>query len=139
MIKRTNIPPMLDSATKCDFQPFSVKSEIGTNRGTQEKSEMKSTQLNVSHLLSAVDSEMTVGSEKGDPTERQLKVNLEDKELWGKFKEFTNEMIVTKNGRQVFIRVLNFIFFTYPLSGHLRIFNIHISVLSINSTCSRSI
>eukprot|EP00105_Crassostrea_gigas_P023682 XP_011443609.1 PREDICTED: brachyury protein [Crassostrea gigas] len=93
---------MLDSATKCDFQPFSVKSEIGTNRGTQEKSEMKSTQLNVSHLLSAVDSEMTVGSEKGDPTERQLKVNLEDKELWGKFKEFTNEMIVTKNGRRMF-------------------------------------
>lgn len=93
---------MLDSATKCDFQPFSVKSEIDTNRGTQEKSEMKSTQLNVSHLLSAVDSEMTVGSEKGDPTERQLKVNLEDKELWGKFKEFTNEMIVTKNGRRMF-------------------------------------
>lgn len=106
---------MLDSATKCDFQPFSVKSELGTNRGTQEKSEMKSTQLNVSHLLSAVDSEMTVGSEKGDPTERQLKVNLEDKELWGKFKEFTNEMIVTKNGRQVLIRVLNFISLYFSL------------------------
>lgn len=101
MIKLTNISPMLDSATKCDFQTFSVKPELDTNKRVQEKSEMKSTQLNVSHLLSAVDSEMTVGSEKGDPTERQLKVNLEDKELWGKFKEFTNEMIVTKNGRQV--------------------------------------
>lgn len=95
----TNISSMLDSTTKCDFQPFSVKTEIGTTGSKQDRREMKSTQLNVSHLLNAVDSEMTVGSEKGDPTERQLKVNLEDKELWGKFKEFTNEMIVTKNGR----------------------------------------
>lgn len=62
-------------------------------------SRMKTEPLNVNHLLSAVDTEMTVGSEKGDPTERQLTVTLEDKELWLKFKEFTNEMIVTKNGR----------------------------------------
>lgn len=63
---------------------------------------MKTEPLNVNHLLSAVDTEMTVGSEKGDPTERQLTVTLEDKELWLKFKEFTNEMIVTKNGRRMF-------------------------------------
>ncbi|KAL8592811.1 hypothetical protein ACOMHN_045965 [Nucella lapillus] len=56
----------------------------------------------VLHLLSAVDTEMFAGSEKGDPTEQQLTVNLEDRELWLKFKEFTNEMIVTKNGRRMF-------------------------------------
>lgn len=53
----------------------------------------------VDHLLSAVESELQAGSEKGDPTERELRVALEDGELWLRFKELTNEMIVTKNGR----------------------------------------
>ncbi|XP_068264426.1 T-box transcription factor T isoform X4 [Nyctibius grandis] len=56
----------------------------------------------VDHLLSAVESELQAGSEKGDPTERQLRVALEDNELWLRFKELTNEMIVTKNGRRMF-------------------------------------
>ena len=55
----------------------------------------------VHHLLNAVDTEMLAGSEKGDPTERHITVRLEDRDLWTKFKEFTNEMIVTKNGRSV--------------------------------------
>ncbi|XP_051868287.1 T-box transcription factor T isoform X3 [Pristis pectinata] len=62
----------------------------------------KSGQYRVDHLLSAVESELQAGSEKGDPTERELKVNLEDLDLWLKFKELTNEMIVTKNGRRMF-------------------------------------
>ncbi|KAL7890377.1 hypothetical protein AOLI_G00026350 [Acnodon oligacanthus] len=53
----------------------------------------------VNHLLSAVESELQAGSEKGDPTERELKVSLDEAELWQKFRELTNEMIVTKNGR----------------------------------------
>ena len=53
----------------------------------------------VDHLLSAVENELQAGSEKGDPTERDLKVHLDDSELWLKFKELTNEMIVTKTGR----------------------------------------
>uniref|UniRef100_A0A8C3LIY9 T-box transcription factor T n=1 Tax=Chrysolophus pictus TaxID=9089 RepID=A0A8C3LIY9_CHRPC len=56
----------------------------------------------VDHLLSAVESELQAGSEKGDPTERELRVALEDGELWLRFKELTNEMIVTKNGRRMF-------------------------------------
>ncbi|XP_041036908.1 T-box transcription factor T isoform X3 [Carcharodon carcharias] len=62
----------------------------------------KSGQYRVDHLLSAVESELQAGSEKGDPTERELKVNLEELDLWLKFKELTNEMIVTKNGRRMF-------------------------------------
>ncbi|XP_069792241.1 T-box transcription factor T [Narcine bancroftii] len=62
----------------------------------------KSGQYRVDHLLSAVESELQAGSEKGDPTERELKVSLEDLDLWLKFKELTNEMIVTKNGRRMF-------------------------------------
>ncbi|XP_078261887.1 T-box transcription factor T isoform X3 [Rhinoraja longicauda] len=62
----------------------------------------KSGQYRVDHLLSAVENELQAGSEKGDPTERELKVNLEDLDLWLKFKELTNEMIVTKNGRRMF-------------------------------------
>ncbi|XP_028255583.1 T-box transcription factor TBX19-like [Parambassis ranga] len=56
----------------------------------------------MSRLLSAVESELQAGREKGDPTERELRVTLEDAELWRKFQNITNEMIVTKNGRRMF-------------------------------------
>ncbi|KAF7207105.1 T-box transcription factor TBX19-like [Nothobranchius furzeri] len=56
----------------------------------------------MSRLLSAVESELQAGREKGDPTERELKVTLEDADLWRKFQHITNEMIVTKNGRRMF-------------------------------------
>nr|XP_055068842.1 T-box transcription factor TBX19 [Misgurnus anguillicaudatus] len=56
----------------------------------------------ITRLLNVVESELQAGREKGDPTEKQLKVALEDAELWRKFKEVTNEMIVTKNGRRMF-------------------------------------
>lgn len=59
----------------------------------------KAGQKRVDHLLSAVESELQAGSEKGDPTEKGLKVSLDDDELWRTFKDLTNEMIVTKNGR----------------------------------------
>lgn len=59
----------------------------------------KNMQYRVDHLLSAVENELQAGSEKGDPTERELKVSLDENDLWKKFKELTNEMIVTKNGR----------------------------------------
>uniref|UniRef100_A0A672S920 T-box transcription factor T n=1 Tax=Sinocyclocheilus grahami TaxID=75366 RepID=A0A672S920_SINGR len=59
-------------------------------------------QYRVDHLLTAVENELQAGSEKGDPTERDLKVSLDENELWQKFKELTNEMIVTKNGRRMF-------------------------------------
>lgn len=65
------------------------------------ESAAKSLQYRVDHLLSAVESELQAGSEKGDPTERELRVGLEESELWLRFKELTNEMIVTKNGRWV--------------------------------------
>ena len=53
----------------------------------------------VSRLLTAVESELQAGRERGDPTEKQLQIILEDAPLWQRFKEATNEMIVTKNGR----------------------------------------
>lgn len=59
----------------------------------------KASQYRVDHLLNAVESELQAGSEKGDPTERELKLALDESELWTKFKDLTNEMIVTKNGR----------------------------------------
>ncbi|KAL2082983.1 hypothetical protein ACEWY4_020756 [Coilia grayii] len=62
----------------------------------------KTVQYRVDHLLTAVENELQAGSEKGDPTERDLKVHLDESELWTKFKELTNEMIVTKNGRRMF-------------------------------------
>lgn len=63
--------------------------------------EMKATASDIAPLLQAVEraSEMSVGREKGDPTEQRLRVTLDDRDLWGKFQELTNEMIVTKSGR----------------------------------------
>ncbi|KAM6892846.1 T-box transcription factor TBX19-like [Lycodopsis pacificus] len=61
-----------------------------------------SAERRMSRLLSAVENELQAGREKGDPTERELKVTLEDAELWTKFQSITNEMIVTKNGRRMF-------------------------------------
>ncbi|XP_019368031.1 PREDICTED: brachyury protein homolog A-like [Gavialis gangeticus] len=54
------------------------------------------------HVFSAVESGLEVSSEKGDALEREIKVELEEKELWTNFKELTNEMIVTKMGRRMF-------------------------------------
>ncbi|XP_039594542.1 T-box transcription factor T isoform X1 [Polypterus senegalus] len=70
--------------------------------GTTTENSGKNLQYRVDHLLSAVENELQAGSEKGDPTERELKVSLDESELWLKFKELTNEMIVTKNGRRMF-------------------------------------
>ncbi|MBN3315031.1 BRACA protein, partial [Atractosteus spatula] len=61
-----------------------------------------STDQRLDHLLSAVESEFQKGSEKGDASETDIKVGLEDVDLWAKFKELTNEMIVTKTGRRMF-------------------------------------
>ncbi|CAF95777.1 unnamed protein product, partial [Tetraodon nigroviridis] len=61
-----------------------------------------SDERSVSRLLSAVESQLEAGRQKGDPTERELRVTLEDLELWRRFQQITNEMIVTKNGRRMF-------------------------------------
>ncbi|XP_033987052.1 T-box transcription factor T-A [Trematomus bernacchii] len=60
------------------------------------------TDQRLEHLLSAVESEFQKGSEKGDASERDIKLTLDDADLWTKFKELTNEMIVTKTGRRMF-------------------------------------
>ncbi|XP_071497363.1 T-box transcription factor T homolog [Diadema antillarum] len=63
---------------------------------------LRAPNYNITHLLNAVQSEMNRGSEKGDPSEKGLKVRLEETELWKKFHKLTNEMIVTKSGRRMF-------------------------------------
>ena len=64
---------------------------------------MKANQLDINNLLKAVDIECSVGKEKGDPSEKRVKVSLDGKHLWDSFKEHTNEMIVTKSGRYVML------------------------------------
>ncbi|KAM8871977.1 T-box transcription factor TBX19-like [Synchiropus picturatus] len=56
----------------------------------------------MSRLLRAVESQLEAGLAKGDPMEKELRVTLEDSDLWRKFQSVTNEMIVTKNGRRMF-------------------------------------
>nr|XP_016847459.1 PREDICTED: T-box transcription factor TBX19 [Anolis carolinensis] len=62
----------------------------------------KHSDCTVSRLLNVVENELQAGRDKGDPTEKQLQVVLEDASLWQRFREVTNEMIVTKNGRRMF-------------------------------------
>ena len=62
------------------------------------------------HILSAAEGGIPLGAGaagrgafiKTDPSggiERECRVALEERDLWSKFQELTNEMIVTKNGR----------------------------------------
>ena len=48
----------------------------------------------LTHMASPLGSDVT--------SEAQPRVELEDSGLWNKFRTFTNEMIVTKNGRRMF-------------------------------------
>ncbi|XP_059175688.1 T-box transcription factor T homolog 1-like [Physella acuta] len=95
---------MLDSTIKCEF---SGRSDGNHNTMATLPS------MDINHLLSAVDQDLHQHQQQqqqqqqndnkhGDNPERHLNVVLEDRELWEKFKEFTNEMIVTKNGRRMF-------------------------------------
>lgn len=61
--------------------------------------DVKPNAMEMDQLLKAVGEEQSIGREKGDPTERRLRVTLEDRGLWNQFRELTNEMIVTKSGR----------------------------------------
>ena len=61
--------------------------------------EIKPNQMEICQLLKAVDNGLAAGRDKADPTERKLRVTLDDKDLWRQFRELTNEMIVTKSGR----------------------------------------
>lgn len=107
------VPPMFDSAPpglhhssaadRCNGSrsPDSSSGNMKSSSSSSGTTPAVTTGNDVHHLLSAVDTEMLAGSEKGDPTERHISVRLEDRDLWSRFKEFTNEMIVTKNGRSV--------------------------------------
>lgn len=80
-----------------------LKPEIATiellDRMATDECTGKVNHYRVDHLLNAVESELQAGREKGDPTEKELTVSLDEIELWQQFKTLTNEMIVTKNGR----------------------------------------
>lgn len=69
------------------------------NKMATGESTGKASQYLVDHLLSAVESEPHAVSDKGDPTEKELKVSLDENEIWKQFDNQTNEMIVTKSGR----------------------------------------
>lgn len=43
-----------------------------------------------------------LSSHKSQEMERNLMLNLDDRELWCRFQNLINEMIVTKNGRRMF-------------------------------------
>ena len=69
-----------------------------TNQQDSSVTIMKNQQMNLNQLLDVMGPELTDTSGKSE-LEAKVSVKLEEKELWSKFKEYTNEMIVTKNGR----------------------------------------
>ncbi len=48
------------------------------------------------------------GGGGGDSGPEKVRMSLEDRDLWSKFKELTNEMIVTKSGRWDSFSVFHF-------------------------------
>lgn len=89
---------MLDSPLACERKSMVLKKE--KSAGVQFAS-MKNQQVNINDLMDVMAPDLNNGTDpcKSEPLEAKLSVKLEEKELWGKFKEYTNEMIVTKNGR----------------------------------------
>lgn len=68
--------------------------------------EKKPTAFSVNHILQAAESTMSEKNDKdaenkNTTDESQVKIVLEEADLWRRFKSLTNEMIVTKNGRYV--------------------------------------
>lgn len=66
--------------------------------------EKKHTAFSVNHILKAAESSMADNNDKTTESkitsdESQVKITLEESDLWRRFKTLTNEMIVTKNGR----------------------------------------
>ncbi|KAM9307145.1 T-box transcription factor T-A [Pholidichthys leucotaenia] len=59
-------------------------------------------ELQLEQLLSIVDANFQNDADSKDETDKDVVLKLEDVELWNKFKELTNEMIVTKTGRRMF-------------------------------------
>ncbi|KAK2193145.1 hypothetical protein NP493_14g01019 [Ridgeia piscesae] len=64
--------------------------------------EMRANSADVNELLKAVDGTSGTPRNRDEGKEKKLGVVLEDRELWSKFKQLTNEMIVTKSGRRMF-------------------------------------
>ena len=90
---------MLDSALACEQKSMVFKKE--KTQGVQFAS-MKNQQVNINDLMDVMAPDLDSGTDKIElSSESKLSVKLEEKELWGKFKEYTNEMIVTKNGRYI--------------------------------------
>jgi hypothetical protein len=69
--------------------------------------EKKHTAFSVNHILQAAESPMADNNDsresehasKNTTDDSQVKIVLEEADLWRRFKSLTNEMIVTKNGR----------------------------------------
>ncbi|KAF4788377.1 T-box 19 [Turdus rufiventris] len=91
------LPVLLEDQYNWQLPEVSGSKAVMADLGCKKPSD-----CTVSRLLSVVESELRAGRDKGDPTEKQLQVVLEDATLWQRFREVTNEMIVTKNGRRMF-------------------------------------
>lgn len=71
----------------------------GSNNLNCGATSMKNQQMNLNQLLEVVGPDLNSSDVKCEGLDSKCSVKLEEKELWTKFKEYTNEMIVTKNGR----------------------------------------
>ncbi len=85
--------------------------DISSSNSQMQMQQQQQPQQQQQHILSAAEGGLPVLSGTGhgrflnarsDPSggmDRDCRVALEERELWSKFQELTNEMIVTKNGR----------------------------------------
>lgn len=88
-----------------------------------------------SHILSAIEPNSAgLGSlntslqNRSPDVDRNVIVSLDDRELWMRFQNLTNEMIVTKNGRFVaYIKYSSYIF------------NVHEKISSLKSRCAKKL
>lgn len=94
------------TTTTTSYILSSIDSDVCNSAPTSMKGvDVTPNLLNLSNLSKSLD------------MERNLTVNLDDRELWCRFQNLTNEMIVTKNGRRMF-PVVSFLISTAVVKGN---------------------
>ncbi|KAM7355763.1 T-domain transcriptional activator brachyenteron isoform 2-T2 [Cochliomyia hominivorax] len=88
---------MQDMSTSHILSAVDPHTNSSTN-GTHSPQHLHTEHLNANNHVGSIQ------QQRGSPNalERNLHVSLDDRELWLRFQNLTNEMIVTKNGRRMF-------------------------------------
>ncbi|KAG5678265.1 hypothetical protein PVAND_007956 [Polypedilum vanderplanki] len=90
----------MTTTSSSSYMLNTIESNTMSNIDESDRSDHKIMKLNVDATAPSLTSLSSLS--KSLDMDRNLVVNLDDRDLWCRFQNLTNEMIVTKNGRRMF-------------------------------------